>query len=194
MLNLLPLLAVLTVASITPGPNNLIVLTLASVGGLAAALPAIAGVILGSLILLLLSWLGISALLMAYPGIQLAIAIAGALYLGWMGLGLFRTSAPKSVVSYPLPRGMTSVALFQLANPKAWLLVIAVTVIGKGGGSTASMATVALLMVLVCGLCLLVWAMMGASLSGWLAHANRRKPFNRIMGALLIGSAPLLFL
>ena len=54
MYRLFAVCGLLCVAAITPGPNNLVVLRASSQGGIRAALPAIAGIVLGGL--LLLAW------------------------------------------------------------------------------------------------------------------------------------------
>jgi threonine/homoserine/homoserine lactone efflux protein len=80
-------------AALTPGPNNFVVMRTAARGGLAAALPAIAGVVLGSLALLALVVAGAGAAFDAVPHLRAALAIAGCLYLVWLGARLLRGGA-----------------------------------------------------------------------------------------------------
>ena len=58
MNSLLAVIAIVTVAAITPGPNNFIVMNAAARGGLDAVLPAITGVVGGSLFLMAIIWAG----------------------------------------------------------------------------------------------------------------------------------------
>jgi threonine/homoserine/homoserine lactone efflux protein len=82
-------------AALTPGPNNFVVMRTAARGGLAAALPAIAGVVLGSLALLALIVAGAGAAFDAVPHLREALAIAGCLYLVYLGARLMRGGSGK---------------------------------------------------------------------------------------------------
>jgi threonine/homoserine/homoserine lactone efflux protein len=75
-------------AALTPGPNNFVVMRTAARGGLAAALPPIAGVVLGSLALLAVVVAGAGAAFDAVPHLRVALAIAGCLYLVSLGARL----------------------------------------------------------------------------------------------------------
>jgi threonine/homoserine/homoserine lactone efflux protein len=77
-------------AALTPGPNNFVVMRTAARGGIAAALPAIAGVVLGSLVLLGVVVAGAGAAFDAVPHLRVALTIAGCLYLVYLGVRLLR--------------------------------------------------------------------------------------------------------
>jgi threonine/homoserine/homoserine lactone efflux protein len=106
-----PLLAVaglVAVAAITPGPNNFVVMRAAASSGIAGALPAIAGVVFGSLALLALVAAGAGALFSVFPASRLVIAFGGGGYLAWMGgrmvlLTMKRASAEEAP-AVPPPR------------------------------------------------------------------------------------------
>jgi len=90
-------------AALTPGPNNFVVMRTAARGGLAAALPAIAGVVLGSLALLALIVAGTGAAFDAVPHLRAALAIAGCLYLVYLGARLMRGGSDKGTEPAPAP-------------------------------------------------------------------------------------------
>ncbi|MGH8195063.1 MAG: LysE family transporter, partial [Woeseiaceae bacterium] len=76
---------ILIVAFITPGPNNFLVLEAAARRGLLAALPVVAAVNLGGILLLALTWSGAGAAFDAIPQLAGLFAIAGGAYLAGLG-------------------------------------------------------------------------------------------------------------
>ncbi|MDE0346237.1 MAG: LysE family translocator [Boseongicola sp.] len=192
MTSFLAVLTIVAVAAITPGPNNFIVMSASLRGGVAAALPAIVGVIAGSIALLVLVWVGAGTLFEMVPEIQPVLRIAGAAYLIWLGFCLIRkASGPDGgTVDRALPATAWGVASFQLLNPKSWVLVV--TAVSAVGGTLVGMASLAVIFVAVMGLCLSIWSMAGQLISRWLVDPRSRRTFDTAMGALLMGSAAML--
>ena len=187
----------LTVAVVTPGPNNTIVMTAAVRGGFVAALPPIAGVVLGGLVLLALVWLGAAALFEAEPRLRLALMIAGALYLAWLGWTLIRDAGREGDGgdTAALPGTTLGLVGFQLLNPKAWVLVVtAASTMAQSDPGAGGFVVLGLLFATISLLSLALWAGAGAAIAQALRNATRRRWFDRTMGALLILSAGLLLL
>ena len=188
----------ITVAAITPGPNNFIVMTAAGRGGFAAALPAIAGVVAGGLGLLLVVWAGAGAAFTAVPQLRLVLVAAGALYLAWLGAVLiWRTRGKGPGGGRPggggLPSTSVGVAAFQFMNPKGWVLIAtAAAAMADGGTGVFALAVLATLLIAIPSVCLSLWAGAGAAIAGWLRRPEARRWFDRAMGTLLIASAALL--
>jgi leucine efflux protein len=119
-----------------PGPNSLYVMTLASRRGLGAGYRGACGIFVGDTILMALTALGAGSLLKNTPGLFVALQWAGALYLGWMGLGLLRgaiarwrseesTQTSTTSVSENAPERPFRTALtISLMNPKAILFCL----------------------------------------------------------------------
>ncbi|MEX2124759.1 MAG: LysE family transporter [Woeseia sp.] len=85
MESLLALAGLIAVGAVTPGPNNFIVLRTAARSGIAGALPAVAGVVLGGLGLLAVAAAGGAVMFSSVPGFREALALGGCLYLAWLG-------------------------------------------------------------------------------------------------------------
>jgi threonine/homoserine/homoserine lactone efflux protein len=199
MLALLPAAAIVFAAAITPGPNTVIVMSAAAQGGVRGAAPAIAGVVAGSLLLLGCTSISLATLVATDPRILIAVSVLGFAYLIWMGAAMIlgAEKAP-SATDRRLPSTMCAVAVFQLVNPKAWLLILGATATAAADSSTDSVGLwagfgLAVTIVAVTGSSLLVWALVGVGLSRWMDRSSRRKTFERAMGALLVASALLLF-
>ncbi len=191
-----PLLAVagfVSVAALTPGPNNLIVMAAAARGGLGAAAPAIAGVVAGSIALLAIVWSGAGAVFDAAPALRGALTLAGALYLVWLGAGLIRRGGGDGGAAMAaLPAGtVPGMAAFQLLNPKSWVIVLTATAAAHGD-MAGGLGGLVVLFVSISGICLTLWALAGAAITEWLTRPGASRWFDRAMGALLIASALLL--
>lgn len=184
-----------TVGAITPGPNNFIVLRTAAKAGLAGALPAVAGIVLGGLGLLLLAAAGGAILFERLPGLRLGLALAGSMYLAWLGFRLIAGSfSPKQddAPALRLPAGISGLAAFQFLNPKSWVLVLT-AVAAMPPASPLVLLQLAALFVVIPATCLLLWSGCGALMMRALANGTVSSWFDRVMGGTLAASAAALF-
>ena len=172
------------VAAITPGPNNLVILREAARAGVTGALPAIAGIVAGSVALLAAVLAGAGAAFEAEPRLRSIIGIAGCLYLAWLGIRLLRSRGSQAAAGQ-LPTGAPALFGFQFLNPKGWVMVLTATSAAPG----APLWHLAALFALIPLLCLLAWALLGSAISSALARPAVAVWFDRAMGALLLTSA-----
>lgn len=114
---------------IIPGPTVLLVVSYALGQGWRAALPTAIGVALGDFTAMTLSMLGLGALLQASGLLYLALKWAGAAYLVWLGIGLWRAGGTLHVT--PRPAGARAIKMLAHAwivtalNPKSLTFFIA---------------------------------------------------------------------
>ncbi len=188
---------ILLVGAITPGPNNLVVMTAGARAGIAGALPAFVGIILGTVVMTAVVVLGAGAAFAAEPRLRTAITTAGCLYLAWLGLRLFAASdAPMHAAAARethLPSHAAGLFVFQFLNPKAWAMVLTVTSGVQNGAGVTRIGLLIGLIVLIPTVCLTLWAWLGSLMTRRLAHTREGKWFQRAMGALLVVSALLLW-
>ena len=113
----------------------------------------------------------------AAPVLRQILLVAGALYLAWLGGGLIRRSrggdfGDAGTGIQALPSTALGVAVFQILNPKSWVLVTTATVAMPGGGvgaaGLAGFGGLAAMMIVIPGLCRLLWACAGAAIADWL--------------------------
>ena len=199
-----PLAVFAFVMSITPGPNNFMLLAAGARFGLRRSWPHMLGITGGFLGLLLVAQLGVAAVVLARPGLTTALNIGCAVYLCYLGWGLLQSAsgpAPRSAAdldaqdstpaSAQRPLLGLEAAAFQFANPKAWGMAIgAVSIVAEG--KVGPVASVAVLLG-VCGAinlpCILVWTLFGAALRRWLGTPWIRLAFHSVMAALLVATA-----
>jgi threonine/homoserine/homoserine lactone efflux protein len=86
--------------TLSPGPDTLLVASHGARGGLRAGVAAVAGIAVGGVYYAVLIGFGALNLLVAVPVLFLAVKIAGALYLAWLGAGMIwnalRSGPPAS--------------------------------------------------------------------------------------------------
>lgn len=193
---LLAIAGVISVASISPGPNNLLVMRSASRSGLSGALPSIAGVIVGGLGLMILVIGGLQAVFESTPTLRSLVVVAGSVYLGWLGISMMRTAPPvtegavQNVPDGTVARVVTA-ATFQFLNPKSWVLVLSAVAAAHTGAATVFFEVGAML-VIIPAIGLMIWSLLGVILMRFLSQPAQRRRFDRGMGILLMVSATLM--
>ena len=189
---LLPFLLFAFVASITPGPTNILVLSNSARYGWVAAVPIIVGACASAATLVLLVGTGIGSSLTAWPAVQSVMQWAGVAWLSYLAWQIF--SAPATAIAARNSEarlGWMGAASLQLVNPKTWMMALAVVSVFAGSGEHRAVQVVYLSLVffLVSLPCLAVWALLGAGSSRWLRSPRAMQRFNRCMSLLLLGSA-----
>lgn len=175
------------VSSITPGPNNLMLLTSGVNFGFRRTIPHMLGIGAGFVALLLGVGFGLGALLAAYPQLHLALKVAGGaylLYLAWR-IAMSRSMGEKGEGT-ARPMSFLEAAAFQWVNPKAWVMAVtAMAIYASPAAPFLSVLLVAVAFGLVNLPCVSSWAGFGMALRGFLADPVRLKWFNIAMGVLL---------
>jgi len=194
--SLLALASFTFVASITPGPNNLM-LAASGIGfGLRRTIPHMLGVCVGFLVLVLACGLGIGALLMQTPGAATALKVIGSgylIYLAWLLRSSFALDT-RSVQSRPM--SFAAAAAFQFANPKAWLMGVTAAsafLPALGGGWTA-LGLLCLVVSTVNFPCVTSWAVLGASIRSRLGDPRWQRRFSAAMVLLTLYAAAAIWL
>lgn len=174
--------------SLTPGPNNTMLLASGANFGLRRTLPHVAGIAVGLVVMLMAVALGAGQVLAALPGLRRAMTVAGALYLLWLAAMIARAGPPGAEApARGRPLGPFQAAAFQWINPKAWMMVLgAAGAYAPAAGDAGSVVTLAAVGGLVTLGSTLVWAAFGSALRPVLAVPDRARWFNRAMASLLI--------
>ena len=180
-----------------PGMDMAFVLASALAGGRKAGLAAVSGLVAGGWIHLALGALGIGLLLQAAPALFDVLLLAGAAYVGWIGVSLLRGADalgdPTLAASRPALATFGRAVATCLLNPKAYLFTLAVfpQFLRAQGGALAARAfgmaaITSLTQVAVYGGIALAAAQARAWLSGNPATQRR---LGRVVGALLVLAA-----
>lgn len=183
------------VTSITPGPNNFMLLASGVNFGFVRSIPHMLGIGAGFLSLLLGVGFGLGALITAYPALHLVLKVAGGaylLYLAWR-IAISRSLAEKRGDA-ARPMTFVEAAAFQWVNPKAWVMAItAMSIYTNPQAPFVSVLIVSFAFALVNLPSVSTWAGFGVALRRFLADPVRLKWFNVAMGlALALSVWPML--
>jgi threonine/homoserine/homoserine lactone efflux protein len=210
---LAPLAAFMAVASITPGPNNVMLATAGAVAGLRASVPHILGISVGVTVQIALVGLGVGSLFQSFPWLADALRVVSVAYLLWLAGSLAAARPPAADArsaqatdagAGPVgpsegqrgrPLSFLGAALFQWVNPKAWMMALTVgaAFLPAGEDRAMALASVAAVSMAVNLPCITVWAGAGVALRRWLTAPARWRTFNLTMAAALVATAAGVF-
>jgi threonine/homoserine/homoserine lactone efflux protein len=180
------------VTSVTPGPNNMMVLASGVNFGVRATLPHLLGISCGHFLMLMAVGLGLGELFNRMPLIYPAMQVLGMAYLLYLAWGIVRSGPPpaqQTSLDAAKPLGFWGAAAFQWVNPKAWVMTLGFfsNYLPQEAG-IALIAVASLLFSLINFPSIMVWAVMGARLGHYLHVALYRRIFNWTMALLLVAS------
>ena len=188
------------IASVTPGPNNLLLMSSGALFGLRRTVPHLAGVLAGFATLMAASAFGLGTLVGEWPWLITIVRVLGASWLVWMSLRFFRVAAQdlttkERVETAPMSRPFRfgEALLFQWINPKGIIAAL------SSAGAYIAIAEVAwqraLILVGVFFMTGLVscttWAIAGNTLNRYLSSGRSATWTNVGMGVLILGTAGL---
>lgn len=191
LLPLAPLMTFAFVSSITPGPNNIMLASSGIWFGFRRSIPHMLGITIGFGVLLAICAAGIGTLVMAVPALQTVLKVAGSGYLLYLAWQMRAMNFDREAEQVHRPMGFTAAAVFQFANPKAWIMAIT-----GGSAFLPNLAPVSLAIGVYCLVfctvnlpCISVWAGAGALLRRFLADPVWQKVFCGVMIVLTAYSA-----
>ncbi len=193
------LIAFAFVSSITPGPNNLMLMASGTNFGFKHTIPHVLGVVIGFTVMIVLVGVGLLQLFDAFPLSYLILKVLSVAYLFYLAWKI-ATSAPLEnddtrLESKAKPFTFLQAALFQWVNPKAWAM--ALTAISAYMPPFHSMITVVMVAVIFGAVTLpstSVWVLIGSQMRRFLTNPFSLQVFNVCTALLLIGSLyPILF-
>ena len=195
MNRLLGLVGFAFVVSITPGPNNALLLASGIRFGFNRTVPHVAGTAAGMGALVLAMAAGIGVLLTEMPGAELALKAIGSAYLLYLAVRIATSQGSnRPVVSRPL--GVLHAAAFQFANPKAWLFGL--TAVGTFLPQHLAPIPVALAVAATSAVIILgtaaVWAAGGAALNRIDDGGPARRAVSLALALILAASVALIWI
>jgi len=185
---ILPLMMFALVTSITPGPNNLMLLASGANFGLRPTVPHMLGVSLGHAFMVFLVGIGLAQVFELYPVLKTVLKVLAVGYMLYLAWKIANAGAPKTSTRSGRPFTFLQAAAFQWVNPKAWAMALtAVTVYVPNPG----LLTAVMLAGLFCSVNLpsvSLWAVLGQQMQRVLTSPIKLRIFNVFMAVLLLGS------
>jgi threonine/homoserine/homoserine lactone efflux protein len=181
--------------SITPGPNNVMLLSSGLLFGIRRTVPHLLGIPVGVMIQVWLTGAGLGAVFALEPRLQIALKIIGSIYLLWLASKLWHSGQLKET-AHARPITFAQALLFQFVNPKAWLgsITAIAAFAGVGHDYAWRVLQMGLVFALVCVPCILIWAGGGAILRNYLQNPALLRLMNRTMAGLAALTAGLFWL
>lgn len=180
------------VASITPGPSNVLLTTVGAQIGIIRGLPTLIGTALGTGLILFIVGVGLGISILENEMLLFtlrAIGMAAILWLAWV----IATSPvpdgntrPESALKF----GFLTALLLQWINPKAW--IVSVSIVGAfmvSDGSVLEQATLlSIVFISAAVIGCLPWLACGAVIGKFLQDPAISRLFNLTLGLSLAGS------
>ncbi|RBJ79288.1 LysE family translocator [Pseudomonas sp. MWU12-2534b] len=182
------------VTSITPGPNNTMLLASGVNFGFNRSIPHILGISCGFFVLVLAVGLGLGAVFEAYPVLYRVLRYVGAAYLLYLAWNIARSGPMNDDQrDQGQPLGYWGAAAFQWVNPKAWVMAVgAISTYTPLQGYFTNVLVIAAVFALINAPTVSLWAACGSLLRNVLRNPRWLRLFNLAMaGLLVISLAPL---
>ena len=182
------------VTSITPGPNNLMLLASGMNFGFRRSIPHMLGISVGFGLMLVVLGFGAGELFVAFPILYTALRIVSGVYMLWLAWKIANSGPVGEAIERSKPMTFLQAALFQWVNPKAWVMAIAaIATYAPIDNLTLSLAIVAVTFGVVNLPTISAWTLAGAGLRRLLVRPKLLRAFNIAMAVLLVLSLwPLL--
>ena len=184
-------------STMSPGPNNIMLLSSGLTFGYRRTIPHALGINFGFPVMVICVGLGVGQLFEVFPVVYSVLKVAGVGYLLWMAWHIANTKGSLDTKSTKdRPFTFWQAALFQWINPKAWMMAVT---------STAAFITdqqVAFIQVVIISsiffLCAIVstnsWSLGGVMLRRFIRNERLVRFFNITMAVLIVGSlVPFIF-
>lgn len=186
------------ISALTPGPNNILLMSSGALFGWQRSLPHLAGILLGFAILMSSAVFGLGSVVAKWPWLVTIVRIVGAAWLAWMSLRYFvaalqgpQPTAESSPAAISRPFRFFEGVLFQWVNPKALILVISAA--GAYIALADSIVRRAMIIVGVFFLAGLIscslWMIAGDALNRYMSSGRSAKYVNFGMGVLILLTA-----
>jgi threonine/homoserine/homoserine lactone efflux protein len=186
------------VTCITPGPNNLLLMSSGALFGFRATLPHVAGIQVGFALIVAASVFGLGAVIDSWPWLLTVVKIGGASWLFWMASRFLRasvTSATRAsesrIETISRPFRFYEAVLFQWVNPKAIVISL------SAAGAYVSISDQVIERAMVIGGVFFAvgsfssssWLTLGGALNHWMSSGRQATAINAAMGMLLLATA-----
>ncbi len=177
-------------SSVTPGPNNVMLMASGANYGLRRTVPHMLGISVGHAFMVFMVGVVLLGVFLAYPALNIVLKVVSAAYMLWLAWKIANAVPPEMKQVTGKPFTFLQAAAFQWVNPKAWFM--ATTAISAYAPQDRGLVLGSLMVAGVFATTNLpavtIWAWIGVQLRRWLGTARRLRVFNISMALLLVAS------
>ena len=182
------------VSSITPGPNNLMLMASGANFGFRRTIPHMLGVGLGFVFMVVAVGAGLVQVFDAHPVSYTVLRVVSVAYLLWLAWKIANAAPVRQGGGEGRPMTFLQAAAFQWVNPKAWAMALTAVTVYTPEATLAAIGLVALVFGAINLPAVSSWTLLGQAMARVLTNPARRVAFNLTMAALLVASLyPVLF-
>ncbi|WP_170550743.1 LysE family translocator [Ruegeria atlantica] len=185
---LLALIAFAFVSSITPGPNNLMLMASGANFGFRRTIPHMFGIGLGFTVMVLLVGAGLVQVFDRYPVSYTVLKLASVVYLLYLAWKIAHAAPANGKMAEGDPITFLQAAAFQWVNPKAWAMALTATTAYTPDHTMQAIIFVALIFGAVNLPSVSTWTVLGQQMARILTNPRRLVVFNWTMAVLLVAS------
>lgn len=177
------------VTSITPGPNNMMLLASGVTFGFRRTIPHMLGIFGGFTTMVALVGLGLGQVFERWPILFVILKYVGAAYMLWLAWGIANSGPVGDGETRGKPMPFLGAAAFQWVNPKAWVMALsAIPAYTQPNNYIPSVFIVALVFGVVNLPSVGSWAAFGSAMRNVLSNPRIVRWFNWAMALLLVAS------
>jgi threonine/homoserine/homoserine lactone efflux protein len=179
-----------TVMFITPGPNNIMLLSSGLTYGFRPTVPHIVGITIGFAFMVGAVGVGLGTVFIVYPVLQTILKYAGVAYLVYLAAAIALSGPVASGQDNRRgPMTFWGAALFQWVNVKGWVMVIGtITAYAAIAAYPWNIAIQVGLSLILGAVSCTAWALFGSALRPLLTSPRAVRIFNIVMALLLLAS------
>jgi threonine/homoserine/homoserine lactone efflux protein len=176
----------------SPGPATISLVAVVSASGVRRSLPYLLGLIVGTALVLVAVATGITAALLALPGLRPVLIAISAAYILWLAYHVATAPPlPARTAAADAP-SLAGGTVLGVANPKAWVAIAAVfasarLVDSATADAAAKTVVLSVMIVLIMG----AWLIAGASLAPLLRDPQRARIINAVLAVALVAATAL---
>ena len=181
--------------NISPGPSNLYVMARAIAQGTQGGIVAAMGLAVGSLVHVVATALGLSAIFAHSPTLYMIVKLTGAAYLLYLGITYWKSKASGGNEAIQRPKEKPLLSVFQhsviveVTNPKTALFFIALLpqfVVPESGPVSQQLLILGIIVTISALPCDILVAVSSSKISNWLVkHERAQQIQDRISGSIL---------
>lgn len=192
---ILPISIFTVIATITPGPNNILLAHSGAYFGIKKTIPHILGIRIGMICLQTCILFGLGQVFITWPQVQFVLSLVACIYILKLAIGISKAPPPATNPTHQ-PFNIFQAAGFQLINPKSWAMLLtassAFTLTGELFWSSAFLSI--LLFNTVSIPCAFIWVTIGKLIANKLQNPSFNQKFNFTMAGLLLLTIPMIFI
>ena len=182
------LMAFAFASTVSPGPNNIMLMASGANVGFMRTIPHMLGIVLGFSLMVIVVGIGLMGIFTTYPVVHQTLQIGCIIYLVYLAMKIALSRPDNSNTPTYKPMSFLAAASFQWINPKAWSMALTAVSVYNLSASWNGVFIISLVFAAVNIPSVTIWTVAGKQLQALLNNPARIRVFNFGMAGLLLAS------